>query len=314
MEYGIQFSRHLHRRIAMSSHLLARQLGLRPVERSTTPASGLRLGPVRLNVRDRAVMVDYWTRVIGLEDLGIADGVQRLGVDGDALLEFVEDPDAVTPPAHSTGLFHVALLVPERHHLAATLQRIVAHKTPLSGATDHLVSEAIYLRDPEGNGIELYWDRPRDTWEWSEYGVGMASLALDLPDLLATLGGDVPQATMPSGTRIGHVHLCVRDVEESEHWYRTVLGFDATAVMPTAAFMSVDGYHHDLGMNVWSSAGGPSPALDATGIDYFTMLVDGALLNRITERVEHAGGTVERHGADALVTDPSGIRIRLAAA
>src|SRR5512143_2414297 len=168
------------------------------------------MGAVRLAVADLDRMRDFYRDAIGLTVLEPAAGTVRLGTDGRAtLVELVGEPDAPPRPRGTSGLFHLAILVPGRADLARALQRVADVGWRLSGASDHLVSEALYLSDPEGNGIELYRDRPRDQWPVAGDTVEMATLPLDLEDLLAEPGGEAPDAAMPVGTTLGHVHLQV---------------------------------------------------------------------------------------------------------
>ncbi|MGI8597046.1 MAG: VOC family protein [Thermoleophilaceae bacterium] len=169
---------------------------------------------------------------------------------------------APPPPRWSSGLFHLALLVPSRAELARAVRRVTGAGGRFTGASDHLVSEALYLNDPEGNGIEIYRDRPREEWEHTGGEVRMSTLALDLDAVMAELpAGDGPDG-MPPGTVMGHVHLSVADLAETESFYADVLGFDVTVrSYPGALFLSAGGYHHHVGANTWTSAGVPAPAL-----------------------------------------------------
>jgi catechol 2,3-dioxygenase len=186
----------------------------------------VRLGAIRLRVADADVERRFYEAVIGLRRLALEGGITALGVDGGpSLVELVADPDAVPRPPRSTGLFHLALLTPTRRDLAQALRRVVGAGWRLSGASDHLVSEALYLSDPEGNGIELYCDRPREQWPTAEGELQMATLPLDVDGLLAepepTSGGG-----MPADTRLGHVHLQVADLYDAEAFWVDTLGFD----------------------------------------------------------------------------------------
>jgi catechol 2,3-dioxygenase len=247
------------------------------------------IGAVRLVVADLDRAVAYYERVIGLRTLERDGSVVRLGADT-TLVELEGDPDAPPRPARSTGLFHLAILVPERPELARALRRVVDAGERFTGASDHFVSEALYLRDPEGNGIELYADRPRETWEWVNGELSMGTVALDLDDLMRT----EPSGTdpgMPDGTIIGHVHLQVADIPPTETFYAGELNLDVTVrSYPGALFLSRGGYHHHIGANTWASAGAGAPPPGARGLKWF----------------ELAG--VGRGGE---VTDPAGNRIKL---
>jgi catechol 2,3-dioxygenase len=187
-----------------------------------------RLGAIRLRAGDVERLRDFYERTIGLELLEREDDVVSLGVDGTPLVELVAGPEAPVRPPRSTGLFHLALLVPSRADLARTLRRVAGSGASLSGASDHLVSEALYLSDPEGNGIELYRDRPRDEWPMAGESVEMATLPLDLESLLGEPGGEAAAASMPEGTILGHVHLQVAHLDAAEAFWVDALGLDVT--------------------------------------------------------------------------------------
>lgn len=167
-------------------------------------------------------------------------------------LELVEDPGASPAVPNAPGLFHFALLLPDRKSLAAALHRLVAHGYPLQGAADHLVSEALYLSDPDGHGIELYRDRPREEWQWSDGRVQMTTEPLDIPGLLAEAPAPSAADPLPFTTRLGHIHLRASKLAESLEFYRA-LGFDLTCEYPGAIFLSTGGYHHHVALNVWQS-------------------------------------------------------------
>jgi catechol 2,3-dioxygenase len=199
-------------------------------------------GGVRLRVADLARQREFYERVIGLRELGRANGVARLGADRDAVVELAASPEAPPRPPRTTGLFHLAIMVPGRTELAAALARVVRAGGRLSGASDHIVSEALYLNDPEGNGIEIYRDRPRAEWTNEDGQIQMSTLPLDVQELLAELPeGEQGEGYMPAGTRIGHVHLNVADLEEAERFYGGLLGFDVTVRgYPGALFLSAE--------------------------------------------------------------------------
>jgi catechol 2,3-dioxygenase len=230
------------------------------------------IGRVRLRVADLDRVRSYYERTIGLH----ADGLS-LGVDGTSLIELIDDPGAAPAPAGSTGLFHLAILVPDRPSLARAVQRVVKSGERFTGASDHFVSEALYLRDPEGNGIEIYRDRPRSEWEYGPGGeLQMGTVALDLDSVLAEMpeGGD---SGMPDGTRIGHVHLHVADLAGAESFYAGDLGLDVTVrSYPGALFLSRDGYHHHIGLNTWQGEGAPAPPPGARGLEDFELFLPGS--------------------------------------
>jgi catechol 2,3-dioxygenase len=282
----------------------------------------LSLGPIRLTVAELAGATAFYERVIGLRVLESSpadDGVVRLGTrDGATLVELVGEPAALPRQRRSCGLFHLALLVPDRRALAQALQRVALAGWRLDGASDHLVSEALYLSDPEGNGIELYRDRPREEWRRDANGeLAMATLALDLEDLAGELVGDgrTEDPGMPTGTTLGHVHLQVSDLATAEAFYAGALGFDVTVrSYPGALFVAAGGYHHHLGLNTWASAGGLPADPGARGVRDVTIRLGGAAeRERVTARVASAGYALREERDAAVATDPFGISVRLTA-
>src|SRR5215218_1517896 len=260
-------------------------------------------------------MRPFYENVVGLRGSEHARDVVALGADGGPpLVELEERPDAPARPHRSTGLFHLALLVPTRAELARALRRLVDERWPLSGASDHLVSEAIYLRDPEGNGIEIYRDRPRDEWPYEGGSIRMDTLPLDLNAVLAELSGESgPRPGAPPGTRVGHVHLQVSELSAAERFYSDAMGFDVTVRgYPGALFLSAGGYHHHVGVNTWSSAGAPPPPPGARGLNRFEVVLPGPdELEHEAERLDAAGVESRRDEVGLQLTDPSGNGILL---
>src|SRR5829696_433890 len=281
----------------------------------------LALGPVRLTVGDVRGAQAFYERVVGLRPIGEPgdDGTVRLGTDGEPLVELVGDASAPARARRSSGLFHLALLVPDRVSLARALRRVVAGGWRLDGASDHLVSEALYLSDSEGNGIEIYRDRPREQWGRRDGEIEMATLPLDLEDLVRELPSEPEEDDgMPAGTRLGHVHLQVAELAAAEAFYAGALGFEVTVrSYPGALFLAAGGYHHHVGLNTWASAGGPPHDPAARGLrDVAVVLPSAAERDAVAARVAEAGYAVARDDAtgDALATDPFGIVVRLRAA
>jgi catechol 2,3-dioxygenase len=268
------------------------------------------IGTVRLTVSDLARSRAFYERAVGLQSTDLDDGTLALGIgDGRALLELRGDRSAHALNRRATGLYHVAILVPSRRDLALGLARLVEARWPLDGASDHLVSEALYLSDPDGNGIEIYRDRPRELWRRDGDGLEIATLPLDLRDVLGELS-DSPgsQRLAPAGTRIGHVHLQVSDLDEAEHFYSGLLGFDVVLRgYPGALFVSAGGYHHHIGLNTWHTAGASPPRAGSIGLRSFDVeLPSAGELELVLDRVRAAGiPTTAMHGA-TLVCDPSG--------
>jgi catechol 2,3-dioxygenase len=259
------------------------------------------MGLVELSVSDLDRSVTYWQEAIGLRVLSRENGTAELGADT-PLLRFVEEPGA-RPANGFTGLFHVALLVPDRPSLGRFLAHTVREQIPLTGLSDHAVSEAIYLRDPDYHGIEVYADRPREQWE-GRVGQLMTTIPLDAGSLLAE-AGDGGFEGLPDGTKMGHVHLCVRDVDETVGFYRDTLGMGLTAQLgDQAAFLSAGGYHHHIGGNTWETRGAePAPEGTARLLRFTIVLPDDEDVARTAERI---GGTEVR--------DPSGNSLLLATA
>ena len=219
------------------------------------------VGTVRLTVADLERSRDFYQRALGLRATqGDRAGLTLGTDDGTPLIELTGDPAAPPRPRRATGLFHLAVLLPSRRDLAIALRRLADARVRLDGASDHLVSEALYLHDPDGNGIEIYRDRPRDEWPHLNGSLEMATLPLDLDDLMTELPpASAADATVPAGTRIGHVHLQVSDLDAAEAFYAGVLGFDVTVKgYAGALFVSAGGYHHHLGLNTWQSRGAAS--------------------------------------------------------
>jgi catechol 2,3-dioxygenase len=277
---------------------------------------GTSMGAVRLAAADRDRVRDFYRDAIGLAELDREDGVVRLGAGEEPVVELVGEPSAEPRPPGTSGLFHLAILVPSRADLARALQRVAEAGWRLSGASDHLVSEALYLSDPEGNGIELYSDRPRDQWPIRDGEIQMATLPLDLDSLLGELHKEDATAAMPAGTRIGHVHLNVGDLAAAEAFYSGALGFDVMVRgYPGALFVSAGGYHHHLGLNTWAGEGAPPPPPGSLGLRHFEIKLPGtAQLDAEEDRLRDAGFEPRRKGNRVLVTDPSGNGVVLTAA
>lgn len=273
-------------------------------------------GTVRLTVADLDRAQAFYRDAVGLPAVDRVANVVSLGPSAAApLVELVGDPDAPPRPRRGTGLFHLALLVPGRTELARSLRRIAQAGWRLTGASDHLVSEALYLTDPEGNGIEIYRDRPREEWASDGGELRMATLPLDLESVMRELPPEAGDGGMPGGTVMGHVHLQVADLVETESFYRGVLGFEVTVRgYPGALFLAAGGYHHHIGANTWNSAGAPAPPPGSRGLSRFTVVVpDQRELDQVAGRIEAAGLQAEAAEDGALVDDPSGNRVLLSA-
>ena len=262
------------------------------------------MGAVHLTVSDLARSMDYYERVVGLQVHGRENAHARLGAGGEDLLVLYGEPGA-EPAPRNTGLFHFALLLPSRHDLARWLAHAANTQVRLEGLSDHIVSEAIYLRDPDWHGIEIYRDRPRAEWQRDGEFVKMATLPLDVEGVLSALAGGEPAfEQMPRDTTMGHVHLQVADVPATEAFY-TELGFDLQARYgDQASFLSAGGYHHHLGANVWNSRGAAPPPPGSAALRHFTVLLpDDDELARVAERIPDAAPDSTTSGI--AVKDPS---------
>jgi catechol 2,3-dioxygenase len=271
-----------------------------------------RVGRVKLRVADRERAAAFYRAVTGLAPVETEDagaGTTTLGVDGDAVLLLEGAPDVPARPADTAGRLHLAYRYPDRSSLAAALGRTRA-ETRLTGASDHLVSEALYLRDPEDVGVELYRDRPREEWSHTDGGVEMDTLPLDLDDLAAA-GPVEPPADAPAGTDVGHVHLEVTDLDRAAAFYGDALGFAEMARYDGGRFVAAGGYHHHVGFNVWNGRSAPA---SGRGLDWFELVLpDGDAVDAAADRLAAAGHDprpVEGR-ATVAVTDPDGIELRL---
>lgn len=276
------------------------------------------LGMVRLTVSELDRSRRFYEQALGLTAIEQEDGALAFGVGSERpLVELRGDSTASPLDRRATGLFHLAILLPSRADLGFALARLAGARWPLDGASDHLVSEALYLSDPDGNGIEIYRDRPRDEWSYVDGQLAMSTLPLDLDSIIAEIrGAPAHQPQAPASTRIGHVHLQVSDLRAAEEFYSGVLGFDVVVRgYPGALFVSAGGYHHHLGLNTWHSLGAAPPPPGAVGLRNFEIVLpDAAELSHVLDRVKSAGIAFEQDRAGALIRDPSGNGVLLRAA
>jgi catechol 2,3-dioxygenase len=273
------------------------------------------MGAVHVTVADLERSLAYYETAIGLAVRERDGDRASLGTPDAELLVLVEEPGAA-PVLRHTGLFHYALRLPERDDLARWLAHAARTGVPLAGMSDHFVSEAIYLGDPDGHGIEIYRDRPRDMWEGKVWA-GMTTEPLDVTSLLGELDDPAtePFDGLPAGTDMGHVHLQVADTAEAIAFYRDVLGFELMAdLFGSAAFFGAGGYHHHVGANTWHSRGaGPPPSGSAALRHATIVLPDAGERDRVAGRVADAGVEPEARAEGVLVRDPSGIALLLTA-
>jgi catechol 2,3-dioxygenase len=264
------------------------------------------VGVVGLVVADMGRSLDYYIRRLGLELLGREDSIARLGVGECELLWLQEQPGAKPSPRNHSGLYHFALLTPSRPALGQTLRHLIEMRTQVDGASDHGVSEALYLSDPDGHGIEIYRDRMREEWPVVQGKLGMTTDPLDAEGILAA-GGDRLWQGMAAGTIMGHIHLHVAHLAEAERFYREALGLGLMQrFQGQAGFLSAGGYHHHVGINVWAGIGAPPPPQDAARLLWVELLLpDAAALAALQANLEAQGVASEPHARGVMVRDPS---------
>lgn len=266
------------------------------------------VGLVSLNVANLARSVAFYTEAIGFTVLDQDGATATLGIAGAPVLLLTERSGARPWPREQqsyTGLYHFAILLPTRADLGRWVRHWLELGLPL-GQGDHLVSEALYLSDPDENGIEVYWDRPRDQWQWANGQVRMGTSPVDIPGLLAEAErAGKPWDGLPAGTHLGHIHLQIGDIAQGAAFYHDILGFDIVAQMPTALFVSAGGYHHHIGMNTWSSKGAsPAPA-DMVGLRFFTITFPTEEARQaVIARIAAAGLPITQTADVVAIQDP----------
>lgn len=280
------------------------------------------LGAAHLIVADLQRSVEFYTDILGFtQAAGPATNGEAsltIGDDPTPVLRLSEIQGARRKPARSTGLYHVAIVTPSRLDLARSLLHLAESRYPLSGASDHLVSEALYLSDPDGNGLEIYRDRPRADWPRQDNLVRMDTLPLDLDALLDEAQADPrPWAGLAAGTRVGHVHLHVAHLDPAVAFYREIIGLDLMIQLGgSAAFMSAGGYHHHLGLNTWAGVGAPQPPDDAVGIRIWDIVLPSHNdVEAVAARLDAASVAYTREDNGAITAhDPSGNAVRVTSA
>jgi catechol 2,3-dioxygenase len=277
-----------------------------PTFASRTP---LHVGTVGLKARNLDRLTDFYRDAIGLNVLARDDKRARLGAGGVTLLELEHAPGAKPDDPRSAGLFHTAFLQPTRGDLARWLVHAAQHRVPLTGASDHAVSEAIYLDDPEGNGIEVYRDRLPEEWRWNGGRIHMTTERLDLDNLAADAGA-AAYAGAPDGLRVGHIHLRVGDLDQAQKFYSGTVGLDVTSGRHGALFMSSGRYHHHVGSNIWQSAGAGRRDDDRAGLAWFSMEGDPMALAAVREHLKGANLAAEDTAEGLEARDPWGTRVR----
>jgi catechol 2,3-dioxygenase len=269
-------------------------------------------GPIWLRVADLERQLAYYQAALGLQVLARRPDNASLGTaTGRVLVHLCQLREVSPRPARSSGLYHFALLLPSRPDLAQALVRLLEANVPLQGAADHHVSEAIYLADPEGNGIEIYADRQMDEWRDRQGDLIIVTDPLDLAGLMSDLKGKGPAEAIPDGTVMGHIHLHVGDLAGAEAFYRDIVGFDLMARYgASASFLSAGGYHHHLGINIWAGEGAPPAGPQTPGMEHFSlMLPSRATAEQLAGRVQDAGRVAELQEDGWLIEDPSENRL-----
>jgi catechol 2,3-dioxygenase len=268
-----------------------------------------RMGTVYLTVSNLEESLDYYQRSLGLQVHWMEGNSAALGAGEADLLNLKGDPDAVPLQRGRTGLFHYAILVPNRKELAHVIVNFSRTQTELQGASDHDVSEALYLADPDGNGIEIYADRPREMWTYdSDNILNMGTYHLDIQGILTELHGeDLTWAGMAKGTTMGHVHLHGRDIVEAEQFYSDILGFDLMVRYGNqASFMSAGGYHHHLGLNIWAGRGAPPPPENSIGLRWYEIIVpEQSDVDAAVDRLKQHEVELETRDDGVFFRDPS---------
>ena len=265
------------------------------------------LGFVYLTISDMERSIDFYQRSIGFQVHRRDGSIAYLGAGGEDILALTEIPGAEHVPRRS-GLYHFAILTPSRQALGMSLRNLIETETPLQGGADHLVSEALYLADPDGNGIEIYRDRPRSEWQYENGSLKMATDPLDYRGILHEVDHVRGEWDgLEVDTRLGHMHLHVANLAEATHFYENVLGFDFLInYMGSASFLSAGGYHHHIGINTWNGVGAPPPPPDSVGLRYFTVhLVDENDRSRLLDRLENMKIDYDISEEGMLVHDPS---------
>ena len=289
---------------------MARSYGVRPPNFRLPDAT--HIGKVRLQVADLSRSVSYYETVVGMRVISRSDTTATLGPKGEdrALIQLDESKTARAVSRRGLlGLYHFAILLPDRASLGMFVEHL-AEVNAYAGMSDHLVSEAVYLTDPDGLGIEVYSDRDRSSWSAVDDQIEMATKPLDVQNLIAAAEGRKWEG-MPAGTVIGHVHLYVGDIDKAADFYHSGLGFDKIVwSYPGALFMSAGGYHHHIGVNTWAQGSPPATDADARLLDWELVLPDSASALEAAAALESAGYAIERNGDSVRARDPWGTALK----
>lgn len=270
------------------------------------------VGQVSIKVQDLKRAIAFYQEVIGFQILNQTERIANLTADGKTALLSLEQPENVIPKQrNTTGLYHFALLLPKRSDLGRVLQHLINISYPI-GASDHYVSEALYLNDPDGNGIEIYADRKASEWTWQNGQVSMATEPLDAQSVLAEGKGEAWNV-LPAETVMGHIHLHVSQLKNTEEFYEKGLGFQVvTRYGKQALFMSTGGYHHHIGLNTWAGEGSPAPDENSVGLKKYTLVLPSEeARTAIIKQLEEIGAPVRDENGEIITSDPSGNHIQL---
>ncbi|MCO6409997.1 VOC family protein [Hoeflea alexandrii] len=284
-----------------------------PVAPSFAVTTPIHIHSVSLRVRDLEKMTYFYNAIIGLDVLGAEPDRTALGKDGRTLVTLIRHVDDDVDDVSTAGLYHTAFLMPTREDLGRWLIMAYMNGIPFTGFSDHRVSEALYLNDPEGNGIEVYADRPHQGWQWVDNRVVMGNQQLDLDNLVAGLpdDSDLPYSA-PSGFRIGHIHMRVGDTRLAQDFYVKATGLDLTALIPneSAAFFSNGRYHHHVGANIWHSRNAGQRPQNMSGLEDAAFSIEPALMDGLRRRLRAHGTDIKETGSTLEALDPWGTRIR----
>ncbi|MFT4416148.1 VOC family protein [Fredinandcohnia humi] len=270
------------------------------------------VGQVELKVMDLERSLTFYQEIIGFKVLEKTESKALLTADGKNPLLIIEQPaNVTTKEPRRTGLYHFAILLPTREDLGKVLLHLIQNNIPL-GASDHLVSEALYLDDPDGNGIEIYADRPAETWDWNNGEVKMVTEPLDGQGVLEE-GKGQPWTGLPSDTLMGHIHLHVSELKKTEEYYTNGLGFEVvTRYGGQVLFISTGGYHHHIGLNTWNGVGAPPTPENSVGLKWFTLVLPSEEVRQKTiSQLKDIGAFVREEDGIVETKDPSENKIRL---
>jgi catechol 2,3-dioxygenase len=269
------------------------------------------VGEVNIKVKNLEKALIFYQNIMGFKVLDKTDRKAALTTDGKTPLVTLEQPENVIPKEERmSGLYHFAILLPSRADLSVFLRHFLGTGYPL-GAADHYVSEALYINDPDGNGIEVYRDRPSKEWTWKNGLVDMATEELDGNSILAE--SDAEWNGLPEGTVMGHIHLHVGDLQKAEEFYTKGLGFEVVSHYPQAVFLSTGRYHHHIAINTWQGVGAATPPQNSVGLNWYTLVFpDEAARETALQQLEQLGSIVQKETDYFVVSDSSGNQIRLA--